>query len=300
MCVLNTPVEDHVREFGLYVKREDLCCPPGPHFSKTRGVFAHIQKRPEGVIGVLDTSHSQGGWAVAQACRLLSKHCVLYYPVRKEDRVEIGFDWDPRGRGPWGDELREPQLEAEKLGAALIPLKAGRSAILYHQAKKDLAKETGYGSFEAGYFMPNALKLSETVIETIAEFGRTKLPDVETIIVSASSATIAAGVYIGALQSGWKGRIIVHMGYSRPRQAVLKYISGYRDALNPGFMGLNTFNKSKVHMVIIDEEYGYADEAKPGPTPPFPCNKYYDLKAFRWHVHVGRKEYGKALLWNVG
>jgi hypothetical protein len=302
MCILNTPVEDYTREFGLYVKREDLCCPPGPHFSKTRGVFAHIQKRSERVIGVLDTSHSQGGWAVAQACALLGKHCVLYYPVRKADR-ETEMGWDPTGRGLWGDVLREPQLEAERLGAALIPLEAGRSAILYHRAKEDLSSETDDGPY-GGYMMPNALKLQETVTETMAEFGRTKLPDVRTIIVSASSATVAAGVYLGALKLDWRGRVVVHLGYSRPKLAVLKYIQYYKEMLEPGRLALepvwSSHGRAKVHMVVVDEEYGYADEAKPGVVPPFQCNKFYDLKTFRWWLSVGQKEYGKALLWNIG
>ena len=36
----NTPIEKHC---GIWVKREDLCCPPpGPPFSKVRGVVEHI------------------------------------------------------------------------------------------------------------------------------------------------------------------------------------------------------------------------------------------------------------------
>lgn len=297
MCVLGTPVEDHVSEFGLFVKREDLCCPPGPHFSKCRGVFAHIKARSEEVIGVLDTSHSQGGWATAQACKILGKHCVVYYPVRKADRA-VGLDWNPTGRGTWGDVLREPQIRAEALGASLIGLEAGRSAILYHQARKDLAANVGMA--EEWYMMPNALKLPETVTETAAEFARTKLPDVPAIVISASSATIAAGVYVGAMKSGWSGWLIVHLGYSRPKLAVLKYIRAYGEQMGAGPDLMGPCIRSRVTMVLVDEGYGYADEASPGPSPPFPCNKYYDLKAFRWWNNVGRKAYGKALLWNVG
>jgi hypothetical protein len=286
MCVPNTPVGDHISDWGLFVKHEEKCCPVGPHFSKTRGVFAHIQKRPESVIGVLDTAHSQGGWAVAQACKLLNKHCVLYYPVRRADKA-TGLDWDPTGRGTWGDALREPQLEAERLGASLVPLEAGRSAILYHRAKKDLANEVGPDS----YFMPNALKLQETITETVAEFQRTDLPNVGTIVVSASSATIAAGVILGAHIEKWDGTVVVHMGYSRPARAVLAYIFGMIGLLPP-------FLRLKI--VIVDEGYGYADEARSGLTPPFPCNKFYDLKALRWWMSVGRARYKKALLWNIG
>jgi hypothetical protein len=288
MCVNNTPVTWHP-EYNLYVKHEEECCPSGPHFSKTRGVFSHIAKRKEKIIGCLDTSHSQGGWATAQACKMLGKHAVVYYPVRKADR-ETGMDWDSTGKGQWGDVLKPQQAIVEELGGALVPLQAGRSAVLYHAAKKDLAAETGLGE---SYFMPNALKLSEMVTETFDEFERTDIPDdVKIILISASSATIAAGVILGAEILGWRGMIIVHMGYSRTEAAVRKYIDKMLGFGRP---------LRGVDVRIIDEEYAYGDVAKEGSTPPFPCNEYYDLKAFRWWEDTGQYlGRGKALLWNIG
>jgi hypothetical protein len=268
MCLLNTPVE-HYPQFGLHVKREDLSCPPGPHFSKTRGVYAHVATRPEKTIGVLDTNHSQGGWAVAQACRLLNKQCVVFYPVR------VSEDWGS---------LKLQQLEAQLLNAVMMPLKAGRSAVLYHQAKKELAK--GWGDF---YMMPNALKLPEMVTETAAEAVRTKgLNKFKTIIVSASSGTIAAGVRRGLEQSGgYSGRFVVHQGYTRPVGAIRGYMEKMAGMQMPD-------------VELVDEGYGYADEAAHGSSPPFPCNRFYDLKAFRWWLRQGYKEHGEALLWNIG
>lgn len=289
MCVNNTPLE-HYPELGLYVKHEEQCCPVGPHFSKTRGVYAHIAKRKENIIGCLDTSHSQGGWATAQACRLLNKHAVVYYPVRKADHQK-GLDWDPTGRGQWGDLLKPQQAIVEKLGGSLIPLQAGRSAVLYHQAKKNLADETGYGD---SYMMPNALKLPEMITETVAEFkraiSRVEFPDLKTILVSASSATIAAGVILGAELSGWAGTIVVHMGYSRPENAVRNYIQK--------ITGLGPL--MRIDIRVVDEGYAYADVAKPGPVPPFASNEFYDLKAFRWWMAIGRKTYQEAIMWNIG
>src|SRR5262245_18825104 len=84
MILKGTPIEDHRKAYGLYVKQEDLSCPPpGPPFSKTRGVYARVNNRPEKVIGVLDTSHSQAGWAVARACQILGKQCLNFYPEFK-------------------------------------------------------------------------------------------------------------------------------------------------------------------------------------------------------------------------
>lgn len=282
MIVIDTPVEDYLDRYGLLVKREDLSC-DGPRFSKTRGVLAHVRSRPEKVIGVLDTAHSQGGWAVARACAELGKECHLWYPVYKGDS---GF-------------LRPQQREAGSLGAILHPLPAGRSAVLYHRAKKEL-KEVGWtGDGADVYMMPNALKLPETVDETAAEVERTfqnsahywwSLFDFDNVLVSASSGTIAAGVARGLGRVEWRGNLIVHLGYSRPPEAVATYVEKMSGSdFSGGVWG-----------VLVDEGYAYKDVARDGETPPWPCNPWYDLKAFRWWMREGRTEYGTALLWNVG
>jgi hypothetical protein len=95
-----TPVEDHRAAYGLWVKREDLSCPPpGPPFSKARGVYARVASRPEGVIAVLDTRHSQAGWAVARACQVLGKECVNFYPEFKPARAAVAGEVSRRRTG---------------------------------------------------------------------------------------------------------------------------------------------------------------------------------------------------------
>ena len=282
MCVSGTPLE-HYPELRLWVKREDLCCPPGPHFSKTRGVYAHIAKRPEKLIGCLDTSHSQGGWATAQACRILGKHCAIYYPETKKMRTE-GYKLQPQQKIP-----------LDELGAFLKPLQAGRSAVLYHEAKKELAKLDKFGG--PGYMMPNALKLPEMITETVAEVHRTPLPPVATVIVSASSGTIAGGVWRGLWEIGFEGTLVVHQGYSRTEDTIRKYMTkmawGERGPLD-----------GDVALEFVDEGYAYGDKSRGNAdmiAPPFPSNVFYDLKAFDWWMDEGRDLHeGEALLWNIG
>lgn len=298
MCVPGTPVEHHP-QWGLYVKREDLCCPTGPHFSKTRGVYAHIAKRPEGIIGCLDTGHSQGGWATAQACRMLGKKAVVYYPEFKKPRP-----------------MQPQQLAAADLGASLIGLTAGRSAVMYHAAKRALTMGAALHNPDcpSAYMMPNALKLPEMIEETVAEVLRTPLPPVDYVIISASSGTIAAGVISGLCQLGWVGRIIVHMGYSRGEGAVRNYMDGMvaaysnqhhdvmaspDDRLTGQVRGVTQVWRTDYE--VIDECYEYGDYARDGGLiPSWPCNRYYDLKAFQWWVKNRRNYPGDALLWNVG
>lgn len=257
----NTPLDDYRQEYGLWVKREDLSCPkPGPPFSKTRGVYARIKSRPETLIGALDTYHSQAGHAVAWACQILGKQCINYYPEYKHEP------------GP-----REPQLRARALKAELMGLKAGRSAILFHQARKDCEAR-------GGYMMPNALKLEESIIETAKE-----VPDYrfDWVIVPISSGTIAAGVIRGFLDQGLAPWFIAHLGYSRSCNQVLKYLT--EKVKKPGW-----------DVEIIDEKYQYKDKARPGETPPWPCNEYYDLKAFRWWLQHRDEYTGSVLFWNIG
>lgn len=257
-----TPIEDYQSRYRLWVKREDLACPhPGPAFSKARGVYARIASRPEKVIGVLDTYHSQAGHAVARACQILGKKCLNFYPEYK---------YSP---GP-----RPPQYRAKFLGAKLIGLPAGRSAVLYHAAKR-LTLEAG------GYAMPNALKLEESVTETAREVPSESF---QNVLVSISSGTIAAGVIQGFLKRKVKvGRFIIHLGYSRSHDMVLRYLqeqSGFKE----------------IPIDLIDEAYQYKDQATEGETPPWPCDPWYDLKAFCWWLRYQGHFPGKTLFWNIG
>lgn len=281
MLRVNTPVE-HYPELGLFVKREDQACrAPGPQFSKTRGVFAHIDRvareNPKvHTFGALDTYHSQAGHAVARACQILGLQCVTFFPVYKH---EPGH--------------RPPQERAAQCGAELVGLPAGMSAVLYHQAKRDLRQRYG----DRAYMMPNALKLEESVAETASEVGPDCL-DADVVIVPVSSATIAAGVirgFIKAPTDKMVGRklpqFILHMGYSRSQDGIRAYLAAKVGRPFPSMI-----------VELVDEGYEYKQQARPGDTPPFPCSPYYDLKAFRWWMREGlaRLGGGKVLLWNIG
>lgn len=278
MIVNNTPLETYeLNGVPILVKREDLCCPfPGPSFSKIRGVVAHIKNRPETTIGVLDTYHSKAGWAVSYVCSNLGKRAVNYWPRFKKD---------PPGDLP----PRFQQQQAMSLGADLQALQAGRSAILYHQARKHLA-----ANYPDSYLMPNALKLPESITENAAEAVRTAphLPGSGTLVISISSGTVAAGVLKGFEEAGLlrSYNVILHMGYSRSQDATREYIEKAA--------GLALGDRIK----FIDEGYGYADAAR-GVTAPFPCNPFYDLKAWKWlsdplnlEPLVGRP----IVFWNIG
>jgi hypothetical protein len=285
LLTLNTPVETYSFDgHPILVKREDLSCPePGPSFSKLRGVVAHIAKRPEPVIGVLDTYHSKAGWAVAYTCRALGKECVNFWPR---------YTADPDGH------LRSQQERARELGASLVALKAGRSAILYHAAKSSLKATHGA---HGAYLMPNALKLPESVTENAAEFERTflnerrpghaALPEDGTLVISVSSGTVASGIVKGLVASRLEYDVVFHMGYSRSTEALKDYIAQ---------MSGTTWRHN---WRLVDEGYSYADAAK-DVSVPFPCNPYYDAKAWKWLTRPGILDElavrGPVVFWNIG
>lgn len=275
----NTPVEHHeVSGRTILVKREDQCCSkPGPSFSKMRGVLAHIRHRPEQVIGVLDTYHSMAGWGVAFACARLGRQCVNFYPTYLSE----------------GKALRPQQRAAERLGASMRPLSAGRSCVLYHLAKRQLAVE-----FENAYLMPNALKLLETVTETAAEVARTTV-QADHWVVSASSGTIASGILLGLLESRWPQlpTVWVHQGYSRPVRPFRRYIEAH--VLRGGWPWALA-RLDKMMWNIVDEGYEYKEKARGKVPVPFPCNIWYDAKAWHWLTCHPDELSGSTLFWNIG
>lgn len=275
----NTPVLSYdLNGRTILVKREDLCSPaPGPGFSKTRGVWAHIRNRPEPVIGVLDTLHSKAGWCVSQLGTALGKKVVNYWPRYKSDPAD-GFP-------------REQQRFSSSFGAEMVALPAGRSFILYHKARADLQARFG----QDGYMMPNALKLPESVTENAAETMRTLplLPDRFNLVVSISSGTVAAGVLRGLGEAKMLDRVTVwlHSGYDRPDGAVREYVQEKAQMTERGIRNVR----------IVREGYNYADRAPATARAPFPCNPYYDLKAWHWmgqNLHLLDDQ--PTVFWNIG
>jgi 1-aminocyclopropane-1-carboxylate deaminase/D-cysteine desulfhydrase-like pyridoxal-dependent ACC family enzyme len=198
----------------------------------------------------MDTQHSMAGWGAAYVCRELKLSCVNFFPVLKADKG-----------------LRYNQIKAKELGADLYPMKAGMSAILFNQAKKILKEQCKQPSI----MLPNGLKLTETVQATaleVIEHTPTYLQG-GTWVVSISSATIASGVIKGINELGFKATVMMHMGYSRSADQVHRYVNTMAG------------DHPYVAVQIVDEDYEYKDKVD-NAWIPFPCNEFYDAKAFTW------------------
>lgn len=280
--LISTPWEVHyVDGVPVHVKREDLCCPaPGPPFSKMRGVEAHITRicdelGYDPVIGVVDTSHSMAGWGVAYVCDVMGLDCVDFfasYVHERERGAELHLG---------NVEIREYQQRAQQFGAELVPMKAGRFAVMHAQSRTLFTSMT-----DSGYMMPNALKYKDLIPVTAKEVRTT--PDEllqGTWIISISSGTVAAGVLNGLIDNHEDMCIILHMGHDRSEAQAQRYIRG-----------LAGYWPSYIDM--INEHYNYVD--KVDVHCPFPCNPWYDLKAWKWLMANVHDLEQPIIFWNIG
>lgn len=272
----------------VWVRREDLCAalPGSPDFSKLRGIEEHLLRTRPARVGVLDSIHSKAGWGVAWVGSHIGLPVDVYYPVTVR---EGGVDGHP---------VRPFQKHARDLGATLHPLPAGMSAVLWHQARADFMK-----TYREGEFLPNGLQFPEAVEATCAQLAgdpsRPMMVSEQMLrrdamwVVSASSGNIASGLLKGLALCGFQGTLVVHMGYSRSQDSLMERIHS-RAGLWQG----------AINVVLVDEGWEYAQDASG--FAPFPCNPYYDLKAWQWlasekglamQCRVGANT---VVFWNIG
>ena len=270
MVIKCTPIEKHG---GVWVKREDLSCPsPGPAFSKVRGLASHMVNSTAIGFACLDMATSKAGWGTAYLAKALGRGSIVYYPSLKE--------WEGQP-GPY-------QRRAKQFGAELRPLSPGRSSVLWYQARADLR---GSPYIE---LLPNGLRLPETVVETAEELltvSRELL--LGTIVVNVGSGTICSGVLTGLIEAGYNPSRMIGVTTHKvvaadKRKRILDKVCGAVMMVHdlPNWFSL----------VVTD--CGYADRED---CPcPFPCNPWYDRKAWRWLVDNQTQLPEPILFWNIG
>jgi 1-aminocyclopropane-1-carboxylate deaminase/D-cysteine desulfhydrase-like pyridoxal-dependent ACC family enzyme len=265
--------ETPIIKYGeIDVKREDLCVvqEPGdfeiPGLAKLRGADELLKSLKEkGIenIGVFDTRVSKAGWGVASLCNKLGLNCYCYFPLLKGNLVE------------------RQQGMANAWGAKLKKLKGGRTAILYHRAKKDIEK------LPNSYMLPLGLVCIETV-QAVAKVSQ-ELPKYSTIVVCTGTGTIIAGILAGLHAGNLPKKVIgVSCGMSLKKQ--LKRICsllGQMDELE---------KQSLLQLEMADRDYYQPDNIE----TPFPCHPYYDKKTWRWLLANKQLLDKPILFWNIG
>jgi len=273
---INTPVELHeCNDVDIFVKREDMAtAPPGPPFSKIRGLYVHLTKLYENgtrVVGYVETSISMAGWGVAWAAELLGMKAVLYDPQYKVTPALLRFH-----RRQW-----------KKFSPDIVPVPAGRARVNYYRGVKHL--HATYGA--DAVMLDLGLPLDETIKETAMEWRRTmsKLTAPPgTTVVNVGSGTICAGILRG-WQSG-EGLVIGVLGRSSNLTSKLNTIGRRAQRSINGMLG--------VPLQLKDPGWEYTDRSKFG--SPFPCHPYYDMKAWEWMYNHIEKLTPPILFWNIG
>ena len=281
LTVNNTPVELYgYKKHEYWVKREDLACKePGPPFAKIRGLERHLttlKERGVETVGYMDTAISMAGWGISYVCQEIGLRAVIYYPSYKS-----GLRYNQAQFLPlW-----------QRFGATTVPITPPtRLQINIHMAKRQFKTD-----YPQGVWLEYGLRLKETVKAVEEESVRTfKQMTPKTIICSVGSGIMLAGVIRAVVNEGVGVKdiygVLVNSGANvdKKQMDVYKYADMYNDFFTP-------FNFS---LSLVNGRYRYEDKAK-APTP-FPCNEYYDLKAYEWMVKNMRQLKKPILFWNVG
>ena len=279
----DTPVETYEYKKlkkTVYVKRDDLFGrDPAPHLAKLRGIKKYVDKmdaKGVTVLGDMDTRVSKSGWGLACACVDTNIKPLVFYPKLKEQT-----------------ELPPIQQKAKLLGAEIVPLQAMRTASMCYRAKK-ITEGKG------GVMMPMGLTLRETV-EEVAKVvkGMDKEYFEGDVVVCTGTGTICAGIIAGLMESNIKPNHLfgVSCGMSTGRQA--KVIEG----LLGEYFNSDAMDDVKIHrlpryvqLIVPSMDYYDINTIE----TPFPCNSYYDKKAWWFLMNFMKGMKDKILFWNVG
>jgi len=268
-----TPVELYG---NIYVKREDLCFEsPAPPFSKCRGIIPHLEKlKKQGIttVGYTETSISMAGWGVTWACKELGMKAIIFDPQYIKTPEVLEYH-----RKQW-----------YKLGAEIIPIKAGMAKVNWYISKSILKK------IPNSVLLPLGLPFKETIQETAHEFwGTLNYLDfnIKSIIVCVGSGTICSGIM--SILNEWPSSWDLYGIMTRTGDVNKKanQILNKAQSINSGIFKTNNFK-------LVDPGWEYTQKSQI--TPPFPCHPYYDAKAWQWLIENEKSLKAPILFWNIG
>jgi hypothetical protein len=271
----------------VYVKREDQYAPPipltyrdpvdfpAPPFAKTRGLLPHLQalrKRGVKTVAYMDTSISMASWGVAYCAPLADLHAIVYFPKYKDG---------PRHY------IEAHAKRCTQLGAEVLYLEhPTQLAINWFRARQHVTEM--YGD---AHMLPQGLPFNET-IESVAEEMK-HIPEAAlggTIVTAIGSGTMAAGIITGLVVhhkiQPIHGILVNEASIIKTKHKIMKRVAGV-------FKG-----RLYQYITLYWLGHGYTD---PVETPvPFPCNKYYDAKAWVYLIQTLKELEQPILFWNIG
>lgn len=288
MLVSQTPLKPYrLGKRRILVKREDLCTqPPAPPFSKMRGVVQHLIKlRDEGIliVGYAESAISMAGWGLAWACQMLGLHAVIFDPrySQRHDYLSV---------------LEKHREKWHEFGAEVVPVTAGRTAIIYYSGRKWLKER--YPEYST--MLPVGMSFPETVEATKEQYFKTFAnhdDEVSAVVMCVGSGTIASGVVSAMVERHPKAKlygILTRTGSLPEKRKKMEKMAGFEFTPGRGML-----RGAGARVELIDCAYGYTQ--KETMDVPFPCNPYYDAKAWAWlSQNVGNLPPGDIVFWNIG
>jgi hypothetical protein len=268
-----TPLETYkVKNMMVFVKREDLCEDfPAPPFSKIRGVYTHLKKLKQNgtkIVGYTETSISMAGWGIAWASYELGLKAIIFNPIYKAPHPVLTYH-----REQW-----------KEFNAEIIDIPAGMAKVNWYLSRRLLKDKYGLDAI----LLPLGLPFKETLEATIQETKRVIFKK-GSLVVSVGSGTICSGLY-----GGYEEGITIYGIMTRTGNIEKKR----KKIISPYINNLFTNGKHRPKLVIVDGNYKYTDSED---TPvPFPCNKYYDAKAWKFLVDNIHELEQPILFWNIG
>ena len=168
-----------------------------------------------------------------------------------------------------------PQEDLDKIksyGAELNPIKPNMVQIV-HNKHKSICKENGWQMFPYGFDNEIYHDYFQKRIEDVGD-------DYDNLIVVAGTGVTSIGLIKGFLTDKNKW---VHLIVTSTPKTIEKILQKH-----------NVVNEN---IILHTTDYDFYDEMKDFDTP-FPCNKYWDKKAW-WWIQNNRLK-GKSLFWNLG
>jgi len=271
MLTVDTPVEKYG---NVWVKREDLACPPpGPPFSKTRGLeakLALLNAKGIKIVGYMDTSVSMGGIAVSYFCQQFGMTAIIFYPQYKE--------------GNNRENLEDHIKKWQEFGATIVPLdKPQRQKINWYRARNILLK-----NWPNSFMLEQGFPYKESVNETAKQVRLLSKNILNgTVIISVGSGVICSGVVKGLLDFDTDTTIYGITVSPKDLIAMEKKIR-----VRSG----DIFETVNLKLINGGYEYTQTEDME----VPFPCNRYYDRKAWNWLIKNKENLKDPVLFWNIG
>ena len=192
----------------------------------------------------------------------------------------FGKEYDHDIKIAYGDSKNYPKeslAKIEQYGAELVPLKPNMMKVLYNRMKT-LAKEKDWQVSPYALDHPDYLKYWE---EKLTGY------DFDNLVVSAGSGVTSVGMIRGFLdlETYFMKRKVYAITTSRIATVIRKF---HRHAVY-----------FPTNIIVEDTPYEFYDEMPQFETP-FPCNSFWDKKAWWWLEQNIERIEGSILFWNIG